>query len=121
VPIRQGSLGAAFHAPDWKETLESLQAPAGSWQSNPVSYWRLRTTGGRTEAAAWEAVGMSPANARQALIKEPPTPTNDSGLIPYKPNGPGKETVAGRLFARALAKDINPKDMFDDLVLDPPV
>jgi hypothetical protein len=106
---------------DWKEKLESLQPPAGSWQSDLVSYWRLRTTGGLTEPKAWEAVGMSPANARQALMKEPPTPINDSGFIPCRPNGPGKETVAKRLFARALAKDINPKDMFDGLVLDPPV
>jgi hypothetical protein len=106
---------------DWKEKLQSLQATPGSWQYDLAAYWRLRTTKGLSEAKAWEDVRMSPANARQALIQKPPTPTNDSGLIPSDPNAPYKETVARRLFARAMAKDINPKDMFAGLVLDPPV
>ena len=106
---------------DWKEKLQSLRADPGSWQHDLATYWRLRTAKKLTEAKAWEEVAMSPAKARQALMQAPPMPTNDSGLIPSDPTAPYKETVARRLFARAMAKDIDHKDIFAGLILDPPV
>jgi hypothetical protein len=104
--------------PDWQSRLESMDPEVDSWQADVVHYWALRR-GGKSEEAAWAEVGMSPANARMALVTEPPTPGNDSGLIPCIPDGPHKETVARRVLARSVARNIDAGDIYGALILEP--
>jgi hypothetical protein len=104
---------------DWRRRLESLDPAGGSWQADLLRYWELRLRDTKEEDA-WAAVGMSIDNAKLALSTEEPTPTNDSGLIPSVPEGQQKETVARRVFARSMAKAIDPDDIYNDLVLDEP-
>jgi hypothetical protein len=103
--------------PDWRATLESLDPDSGSWQADLLRYWELRLRG-EIEEDAWADVGMSIENAKLALITDEPTPTNYSGLIPSIPEGPHKETVARRVFARSLAKIVDSRDIYNELVLD---
>lgn len=105
--------------PDWREKLESFDPEDGSWQADLLKYWRLRLSG-RKEKDAWAEVNMSVANAKLALIKDEPTPDNDSGLIPFVPKGKYKDTVARRVFARSVAKNIDATDIYNDLILDEP-
>ncbi len=105
--------------PDWRTRLESIDPKDGSWQADLVEYWKLRLRN-KTEEEAWADVGMSVENAKLALIVDEPTPTNDSGLIPSMSEGQHRETVARRVFARSLAKKIDPDDIYKDLILDEP-
>jgi hypothetical protein len=102
---------------DWKTKLESLTPAAGSWQKDLRDYWELRKSG-RKEHEAWAAVAMSPQNAKLALSTEAPTPGNESGLIPCTLDGDNKDTVARRVFARSVAKTIDPNDIYNDLRLE---
>lgn len=100
---------------DWQAKLESMDPEVGSWQADLVRYWLLRTSG-KTEDTAWDEVRMSPRNASMALMTEPETPDNESGLIPCVP---GRETVARRVLARSVAKAIDAHDIYDGLILEP--
>jgi len=102
--------------PNWQTKLESLTPRPGSWQDDIFKYWQLRKRG-KKEEEAWTAIAMTPRNAKLALSTDPPTQNNDSGLVPCIPNGPAKDTVARRVFARSVAKDIDHKDIYNDLRL----
>jgi hypothetical protein len=102
---------------DWRTRLDSLKPAPGSWQEDILRYWNLRL-GGRKEEDAWADVAMSIENAKLALSTDDPSPTNDAGLIPCIPDGQDKDTVARRVFARSVAKAIDPGDIYNGLILD---
>jgi len=92
-----------------------MQAEEGSWQDDLARYWRLRASGKR-EVDAWREIGMTQSNAHAALTEN--ADSDDSGLIPWMPNG--RETVAQRILSRSVASKIDPTDIFPRLVLAPP-
>ena len=104
--------------PNWRTRLQSMDPEEGSWQGDLVKYWHLRISG-KTEEQAWGEVGMSQENARMALIKEPHASNEDSGLIPCIPEDPGRDTVARRVLARSVAKEIDADDIYEGLMLEP--
>jgi len=101
---------------DWQQRLESMDPEDGTWQGDLVKYWTLRRQQ-KGEKEAWEAVAMTPANARLALIED--QTSEDSGLIPSSTDN--TETVAKRVLARAGARGVDPDDIYGPLKLDPPV
>ena len=111
-----GNESPAFTAPryaartDWRQKLESMAPPQGSWQADLVTYWRLRS-GGRSEEDAWAGTAMSPDNAVQALMRERPSPANDSGLIP--------DEIVGRVLACSVSRTIYAIDEFPVALQDP--
>jgi hypothetical protein len=101
--------------PDWRQRLESMDPPEGSWQGDLVKYWNLRTQGNRKEEQAWREVRMTPEHARMALIEDEDVP--DSGLIPSLPEH-GVDTVARRVLARSAANNIDDDDIYPGLRLE---
>jgi hypothetical protein len=99
---------------DWQQTLETMQPEQGSWQADLVNYWKLRKAG-EQEKDAWEAVKMTPENARLALIED--ETSDDAGLIPCLPGG--TETVAKRVLARSCATNADHDDIYAGLILEP--
>jgi hypothetical protein len=90
-----------------------MDPEVGSWQADLARYWKLRI-GGQTEVDAWRDVGMSPPNARMALIEN--EEDDDSGLIPSLAHG--VETVAKRVLARSVASNNDAGDIYLGLILE---
>jgi hypothetical protein len=105
---------------DWKEKLQSLRADPGSWQHDLATYWRLRTMK-KTDRSKGLGRSCDEPRQGQAGVDASPADADQRLLIPSDPTASCKETVARRLFARAMAKDIDHKDIFAGLILDPPV
>jgi hypothetical protein len=121
IRVSMDATEASFKRPryrpqrDWQQRLLSMDPDVGSWQADLAKYWRLRIEGKKTEEQAWEEVGMTPQNARMALIEDEGDP--DAGLIPCLPEH-GVDTVARRVLARSAANKIDEDDIYPGLILE---
>lgn len=88
---------------DWKQLLRGGNAAGGgvsSWTMDIQNYFLFTEGEHLAPEQAWAKLGMSYDHASKAFSGAPPTPTNNSGLIP--------PSAAPFVFARSLARTIDP-------------
>ena len=84
---------------DWRTLLRNGGGPGNSvnnWIVDMVLYFKFTEDDGLSPLEAWNKLRMSYDHASKAFSGQPPTPTNNAGLIP--------PAIAQLVFARALAK-----------------
>jgi hypothetical protein len=114
MPFTPPSYAARY---DWENKLENPPGNATQgWQVELAHYLRWRKTGDITTGfqrlsleEAWARLKLSQDNAKNALSTGPVRNNNAVGSAPPE--------IASRVFARSVAKDIDPRDDYPDLRL----
>lgn len=91
----------------WKGKLLTPPVNSVGWLVDLHLYWRRRTEGHQSLQTAWEGLRMHPTNAKTSLHKD----LLDRGSIPPE--------LIGRVVARSQAKDIDPNDNIEGIILYP--
>jgi len=88
---------------DWRQKIVNGGGGnnVNSWVVDIINYWTWRSPpGAQTIDDAWRRLRMSQDHAAKAFSARPPRSNNDIGLVPPE--------IASRVFARSLAKSVDP-------------
>lgn len=93
--------------PGWKGVLLKPPMNSAGWLAELHLYWRRRTEGHQSLMQAWDWLRFHPTNAGTSLNPN----LADRGSIPPE--------LIGRVVARSQAKDIDPNDNVEGIILYP--